>query len=782
MDRKKILVVEDEGVIALDIESRLRSMGYAVAGTATSGREALEKVRKTEPDIVLLDIKLRGEVDGAWVGRVVRERFDIPVVYLTAYSDETVLDKIKDTEPFGYILKPFQDGELRASVELALYKHRMETLMKKKDKWLSATLNSIGDGVITTDTEGKVTFMNPQAESLTGCSEKKAADRSLGDFFKIIGKEGGEGIEDLVSQALEGEMIECSARDHFLVNNEGEKITVDCNAAPIRDDLGNRTGVVIAFRDVRKRKRTENALQKSEQRFKLISEGLPLGLFETDKGGSILFTNTKWQQMFGLSLEQSLDKNLGDMFLDKDRKKLCREWEENVKEFGEFSRECQVKTPSENVTWAHIHSVPLISDEGIRYIGTVKDITMSKKAELGLRESEEKFRAIVENVKEGILLLGPEGNILTWNRSLSELTGLSEEDVEERPADKVFADFIPDTGRDGMAGLKEQLFAGNKGAKVREYKLRDIDGVSHYVLVRSAGVKIGGREYILATLNDVTELKNAMLMNIASAKRERELRSMLEEAFDAMRAVVIIFDRIGKVSYINPYGMKVLDYREEEVIGSNIDDVVNPLVGMFDLEKIEEELVSSEKISMNTHIPIYDKKGNIFSMDWEFFLWKGEQARVMDVLAIGQDIGQMRKSEIALKVMDSVGTVLAPLLRAHGSTVTAPIAKELAKVFDREYNFYQGMDMNTFVRIFTDILNELSGEFTYEVSDREARSTGTRCIWTNEIAKQTPFFCTLCQGMAKVLANEWLPRHNICLDKTIGNLDGTCEFIIKGRI
>ncbi|MBU4259376.1 MAG: response regulator, partial [Desulfobacteraceae bacterium] len=123
MSDTRILVVEDEGIIAKDIKNILSFLGYSVIGIASSGEEAIEKAMEMHPDLVLMDIVLEGDMDGVKAAEHIRDRFDIPVVYLTAYSDDTTLQRAKITEPYGYILKPFQERELYTTIEMALYKH-----------------------------------------------------------------------------------------------------------------------------------------------------------------------------------------------------------------------------------------------------------------------------------------------------------------------------------------------------------------------------------------------------------------------------------------------------------------------------------------------------------------------------------------------------------------------------------------------------------------------------------------------------------------------------------
>jgi len=140
MNSIKILVVENEQIVAEDIKFRLQRLGYAVSGTALSGEEAVKKAEEAHPDLVLMDIVLEGEMDGTEAASIISSRLDIPVVYLTAYADDKTLERAKTTEPFGYILKPFEDRELYSAIEMALYKHKMENIIKEKEDRLRKNL------------------------------------------------------------------------------------------------------------------------------------------------------------------------------------------------------------------------------------------------------------------------------------------------------------------------------------------------------------------------------------------------------------------------------------------------------------------------------------------------------------------------------------------------------------------------------------------------------------------------------------------------------------------
>lgn len=265
--KKQILVVEDEGLIADDIQRRLERLGYAVPAIASSGEEALQFARDTAFDLVLMDIRLQGEMDGIATAQALKDELQTPVVYLTAHTDPDTVSRAKTTEPLGYILKPISDQNLRTTVQIALYKHEMERRVRASEAWLSTTLRSIGEGIIATNKAGEIVFVNRVAERLTGWTGVDALGRPLMDVLRLreesTGSDAGSPVCSHSADERRG-LLTDEPRSYLLVSKTGAStpVRVGCFDNRSEEEL---LGSILVVRDIRARKEMEARLIQSQR-------------------------------------------------------------------------------------------------------------------------------------------------------------------------------------------------------------------------------------------------------------------------------------------------------------------------------------------------------------------------------------------------------------------------------------------------------------------------------------------------------------------------------------
>ncbi|MBF0516494.1 MAG: response regulator, partial [Nitrospirae bacterium] len=263
MSKKKILIVEDEIIIAKDIQKCVEDLGYVVTGAVPSAREAFLKIEERRPDLVLMDIMLQDGIDGVEAASEIRQKYDIPVIYLTAYADEKMIERAKITEPFGYLLKPFEDRELYINIEMAIYKHKLDTSLRESHQWLATTINSIGDGVIATELTGRVIFINETAKSMTGWEGDSAIGRSADDIFNVTLGDNGQRF----NIANFSHSLVTALDKPVLTGLHGRSYHISGCTAAIRDELNICYGKVIAFHDISKRIQAEEAFNAQREKF-----------------------------------------------------------------------------------------------------------------------------------------------------------------------------------------------------------------------------------------------------------------------------------------------------------------------------------------------------------------------------------------------------------------------------------------------------------------------------------------------------------------------------------
>lgn len=258
----RILVVEDEAIIAADLAETLGSLGYDVVATVDTAEDAIVMAADQAPDIVLMDVRLAGATDGIQAAATIKQRADIPVIFLTAYSDDETLTRASGIAPLAYLVKPFRASELRCAIELALHKHALDRRLQEREHWLAAMIRSIGDAVVATDPSHRVTSLNPVAQALTGWTESMAIGKSFDDVLHLVEDKTGNPIESPLRRAIASRTVETLKGVAAVPARTGVVTPIDASAAPILDDKGRALGGVMVFRDVTEQERIEDAMRR----------------------------------------------------------------------------------------------------------------------------------------------------------------------------------------------------------------------------------------------------------------------------------------------------------------------------------------------------------------------------------------------------------------------------------------------------------------------------------------------------------------------------------------
>ena len=388
----RIFVVEDESIVALELQQRIVDIGHSIAGVADNGKEAIEKVLKTKPDLILMDIHLKGDIDGIQTAQHILSKYRVPIVYLTAYSDDETVNRAKITSPHGYLVKPIEDRELYISIEVSLANFEIEKKLRESERKLSITLQSIGDGVIATDVNGNITIMNPTAERMCGWSFEEAKGLPITKVFNIISAIDREKMINPVEEVLRtGEIVELSNHT-VLVSRDGTERHISDSASPIKGDTGEIEGVVLVFSDVTESYKNRELLRQSEKLYRNVVENASDIIYTIDLEGNILQINAAGSKLLGYSIEEIKKMKYHD-FISKEYYELVKNHfvQQYIKKEQTTYLEVPIIKRDGQRIWLGSNINLILDGDNIKGFHIIsRDITDRKNLEFSLIEAKER--------------------------------------------------------------------------------------------------------------------------------------------------------------------------------------------------------------------------------------------------------------------------------------------------------------------------------------------------------------------------------------------------------
>ena len=393
MNKYSILIVEDEALIAASLVHALSSLGYTVPEPVATGEDAIRSVKTRKPDLVLMDIKLAGAMDGIETAEKIRAFVDIPIVYLTAFTDDTRLTKARLTEPYGFIVKPAHSRELHATIEMALYKHALDRKLKESEDKYRTLIETTDTGFVFIDPDGLVLDANPEYVRLTGHH----------DLREIVGRSVIEWTADYEKEKNAAAIKTCFAKGSIrnleidYVDSKGNVTPIEINATCI--EIGGKTQTITICRDITERELVEEALQASEQRYRDIVEDQTEFICRFLPDGWLTFINDAYCTYFRLNREECIGKRHSVVLPPEDAQQMKDHLAALTPENPVATISHRTVMPSGEVRWQRWSDRAIFNNEGavIEYQSVGRDITRQKEIETQLENYKESLEQRVHD-------------------------------------------------------------------------------------------------------------------------------------------------------------------------------------------------------------------------------------------------------------------------------------------------------------------------------------------------------------------------------------------------
>jgi PAS domain S-box-containing protein len=443
--------VEDEEIVAADLATHLGLLGYEVSATAARGEEAVNLARQFRPDLVLMDIHLKGPMDGVEAAEIIRRAFDLPVIYLTAHSDRATLQRAKLTEPFGYILKPFEERELESHIEMALYKHQIERKLRQSEERFRLLFNRSPDGIFVVDTTGRFVAANPACETISGYSLAELLQLT---FMELC-------APDLLAKTVEFfqrgvRELESLHLETALLRKDRRRVELWVTGDPFPD--GGTTALHCTARDITERKRMETALRESELRYRAIGESIDYGVWVCAPDGRNIYASPSFLRLVGLTQQQCADFGWGNVLHPDDAERTIAAWKECVRTGGTWDIEHRFR--GVDGQWHPIlaRGVPVRDEQGriACWAGINLDISRLKQTEQALQDAQAKLKAYADDLEKTVV-----SRTAKLHETIGELEHFSYAIVHDMRA--------PLRAMQGFAGMLQEACANCESTLNREY-------------------------------------------------------------------------------------------------------------------------------------------------------------------------------------------------------------------------------------------------------------------------------------------------------------------------
>lgn len=471
----RILVVEDEALVAADVARLLEKSGYLVVGRVTTGKAALAAVQKERPDLVLMDIGLKGELDGIQAAKEIYREFDVPVVFLTSHSDKATLERAKQAQPFGYILKPFGEREVEATVEMAVHRHKLEQVLRESERRFRAVVDSANDAVIIADDKGDIVFCNRQATRLFGYSVSELIGRPL---TVLMPERLRPKFQAMFCQGVTHHQQAMAGLTTTSVGlrKDGSEFPAEHTLASW--SMAGRPFYSATVRDLSHQKKDQETIRRKEVVLSSIINSTRDAMVAVDRRGKVKIFNPAAEALFGRSREQMVEGKVGALF-SQNCMKLVRDcFAEKAGAESNHVVELDALRQGGEVVPVELSLSKVSMNGDSLVLMHIRDVSARKEAEQQLRQSEERYRQMSENLPVVVYSALPDeaGTMLFISPKIKELSGYPSEEFIADP--ELWWRLIDAADRDWVRGQRQ--VQGARGFQL-EYRIVDREGTRKWV-------------------------------------------------------------------------------------------------------------------------------------------------------------------------------------------------------------------------------------------------------------------------------------------------------------
>jgi PAS domain S-box-containing protein len=721
----RILIVEDEAILSEDLGSSLESLGYVVSGKVSTGEEAVELAEKLRPDLILMDIKLQGDIDGIEAADQIRMDLDIPVVYLTGYSENDVLERAKKTEPYGYIGKPISVMELRNTIETAIHKHKADKRVRESEERLRLAMEATNDGVWDWEISTGETYYSPGYFLMLGLEPGEYPEH-FRSWLDLIHPEDRDHSWNVNQECVQGKMETFEVEFRMRHKDGSWRWILGRGKSIARNSDGRSIRLVGTHTDITERKKAEGALRTArddlEQRvadrtkelvaitealkasqstLRLITDSLPVLISYVDSEQRYRFCNKTYELWREVPREEIEGRHLQEV-LGEDAYEEAREYVEAALSGSPVNYEMAVTYPDGKDRRLQVIYVPHLDEarETRGFAGLITDITERKNMEDALRKSTEELEQRVmertaeiatvneelkmeiarrKNTEEAlrkekekaeryldvagviIVTLDSEGRVTLINRKGCELLGYP---LDEIIGTQWFDTFVAESDRDRTKAVFFQIMAGEiKAAEYFENLVLTQSGQERLIAWHNT-LLTDDDGAIVGTLSSGEDITERKKIEEASRRSEERFRSLIDQAADA----IFVHDLNGEFLEVNQQASKSLGYARAELLLMSVNDIDPDIVHRGDSAKYWLNLPA-------TFEAIHRRKdGTTFPV--EIRLGPIEYGETKVVLAMVRDITDRKMTEKALQENED---------RCRTIFQTSPDAISITRLSDRVY-------------------------------------------------------------------------------------------------